>query len=223
MYINNIPLDTFGAKLLADYSVSDTPVTQGHTKSRTGLTFTPLGAEYGLKTINLPFTLQGESAQDARIKKSKLDALAASGKVELYLPDGFFYTSILQSTGTVEQILPNLLSGSYTFTGFCHGKLQEITTTGGPFYVDGTYPKMECILSTISTLTTADYAIGDVVFYHVKSKDKIVIDGMTKRILYNGASGAQRCSLVEFPSLSPGWNQIACPSTLRIKYYPIYL
>ena len=98
MTINRIPIIKYGAKLRADYSISSSSITTSYIKPRTGSTFHLISNTIGLKTITLPFDIYGDSPTDARRKISHLDALAASGKVELVLPDRFQYTSCLLYT-----------------------------------------------------------------------------------------------------------------------------
>ena len=97
LYINHIPLSQFGGKLRANYTVSGSAVTADYYKPQDGNAFISLGSRIGLKTITLPFDLYGSSPRETKRNLSALDALCLSGKVELYLPDGFYYTSILQS------------------------------------------------------------------------------------------------------------------------------
>ena len=109
LYINHIPLSQFGGKLRANYTVSGSAVTADYYKPRDGNAFISLGSRIGLKTITLPFDLYGSSPRETKRNLSALDALCLSGKVELYLPDGFYYTSILQSIGVPQQITPSVL------------------------------------------------------------------------------------------------------------------
>ena len=48
-------------------------------------------------------------------------------------------------------------------------------------------------------------------------------DGIDKRVLINGAPGAQRCEFLSFPSLVPGENRFDTPDPVTVAYYPAYL
>ena len=221
MFINEIPLSRFGGKLKASYTVSGCSLTADYYKPRDGNSFLSLGSKIGLKTITLPFDLYGESPRETKRNLSTLDALCLSGKVELYLPDGFYYTSILQSIGVPQQITPSILSCSYTFLGIQHDELME-SVCSGAFYAQGTLPKMDCILSVSPSSDAEEYTAAGITFTNVKQGDQIVIDGMTKRVLINGAPAAQRCNIIEFPYLIPGENNLSSPDQITVSYYPSY-
>ena len=202
MTINRIPIIKYGAKLRADYSISSSSITTSYIKPRTGSTFHLISNTIGLKTITLPFDIYG--------------------KVELVLPDRFQYTSILQAVAVPTPITDRILSCSYTFLGIQHENLVTVKSTGKVFVV-GTLPQMDCILSVTVGADAEEYSFAGVTFVNVSKGDKLTLDGMTKRVLVNGAPGAQKCDLVEFPYLTPGENTISCPDTVTVQYYPSYL
>ena len=162
------------------------------------------------------------SPRETKKNLSALDALCLSGKVELYLPDGFYYTSLLQSIGAPQQITPSILSCSYTFLGIQHDELVR-TVSKGTVYVQGTLPKMDCILSVSPSADATKYAIAGITFTNVKKGDQIKIDGITKRVLINGGPAAQRCDIIDFPYLTPGSNAISCLDPVTVQYYPSYV
>lgn len=223
MTINKIPISKYGAKLRADYSVSGSALTTTYQKPKSGNTFFVINQTIGLKTITLPFDLYGRSPSDTRRKLSSLDALAASGEVELSLPDGMLYTAVLQAIAQPAAITDRILSCSYTFLGVQHDAKVRLTIDNGYIWANGTLPHMDCILSATVGTDTEEYPFAGVTFFGVKKGDRLVLDGMTKRVLVNGAPGAQKCNLVEFPYLSPGRNIIACPDAVTVEYYPSYL
>lgn len=223
MTINGIPISQFGAKLRADYTVSGASVETSYQKSRRGSTYLFLGSKLGLKTLTLPFDLYGATPAAAQRQLSELDALAASGKVEIGLPNGFLYTSFLQVIATPLHITDRILSCSYSFAGIQHlGKIQR-EAKNGVFFAEGTLPEMDCVLSVTVGAAAGKYAFCGVNFSNVQKGDRLVLDGVTKRVLVNGAPGAARCDLVEFPQLVPGFNLLECKDTVTVEYYPSYL
>lgn len=223
MTINRIPISRYGAKLRADYSVSGSSITTTYLKPRTGSAFHLIGNTIGLKTITLPFDIYGRSPSDAKRKLSSLDALAAAGKVELSLPDGMLYTAVLQAIAQPTAITDRILSCSYTFMGIQHDAKIRLDADGGHFWANGTLPQMDCILSVTVGADSNKYLFAGVTFSGVKKGDVLILDGVTKRVLVNGAPGAQKCDLVEFPYQVPGRNIISCPDVVTVKYYPSYL
>ena len=191
MTMNHIPISQYGAKLRAEYTVSASSISTTYYKPREGSTFLTIGSELGLKTLTLPFDIYGKSPQDVRRKLSCLDALAGSGKVELYLPDGFYYTALLQSCKAPSPITPCILSCQYTFLGIQHEQKITVTTEKGIVFASGTMPRMDCIVSATVGTDAETYTLAGVIFDHVSKGDKLVLDGMTKRVLVNGAPGAQ--------------------------------
>ncbi len=223
MTINKIPISKYGAKLRTDYSVSGSALTTTYQKPKSGNTFFVINQTIGLKTITLPFDLYGRSPSDTRRKLSSLDALAASGEVELSLPDGMLYTAVLQTIAQPTAITDRILSCSHTFLGIQHDAKVRLTIDTGCIWANGTLPHMDCVLSVTVGTDTEEYPFAGVTFFDVKKGDRLVLDGMTKRVLVNGAPGAQKCNLVEFPYLSPGRNIIDCPDAVTVEYYPSYL
>lgn len=222
LYINHIPLSQFGGKLRANYTVSGSAVTADYYKPRDGNAFISLGSRIGLKIITLPFDLYGSSPRETKRNLSALDALCLSGKVELYLPDGFYYTSILQSIGVPQQITPSILSCSYVFLGIQHDKMVKAVSNGS-FQAQGTLPKMDCILSASPSADVEKYVVAGITFTNVHQGDQIVIDGITKRILITGGPAAQRCDIIDFLYLVPGDNTISCIDPVTVQYYPSYV
>lgn len=223
MTINKIPISKYGARLRADYSVSGSDITATYQKPKAGNAFFVISQTVGMKTITLPFDIYGRSPADAKRKLSSLDALASGGKVELSLPDGMLYTAVLQTIAQPTAITDRILSCAHTFLGIQHDAKIRLDTDGGHFWANGTLPQMDCILSVTVGADANKYPFAGVTFSGVKKGDVLILDGMTKRVLVNGAPGAQKCNLVEFPYLVPGRNIISCPDVVTVEYYPSYL
>lgn len=223
MYIDNHAVEDYGVRLW-EYKIAGTPLTVHTNKSRSDLTFAFLGSELGLKNISLSFDLWAGSRREAALKKSQLDALAAAGRVELYLPDGFYYTAVLKDAGTIENIYGGLVTCGYEFEGVQHEALKTLTLEGGaPFQVYGTAPRMNCMISTHVRQAAEKYPLAGITFENVEAGEMLQLDGLTKRVLVNGVPAMKRCDLVEFPHLTPGSNRIPCPDPVTVAYYPTYL
>lgn len=222
MTINGKNIAQLGARLLASYKVGGTPVDAGYNKARRGTAVTLLGTELGLRAITLPLDIRGRDGRDCALKKSQLDALLAAGKVELHLPDGFYYASLLQSIGEAAQVMPGLISCTYTLLGVQHDPLVRAQCTG-TLFARGTMPRMDCILTATVGTAAAKYNLAGVTFAGVAAGEVLVLDGITKRVLVGGAPAAQRCDIVEWPYLMPGPNRFPCPDPVTVEYYPTYL
>ena len=64
--------------------------------------------------------------------------------------------------------------------------------------------------------------MGTVKFLNVKAGERLVVDGMDKRILVNDAPAANRAEWIRFPSLVPGENHITCPDEVTVEFYPVF-
>lgn len=223
MFLNGLNADEYGVRLLKKWSVKRGSTGTEYTKSRKGSVFTPLVSEFSLKTITLPVTIKGRDAHEAAVRISMWEAALAAGKVELYLPDGFFYDACLKSCGDPVYDLPSLISNTYVLEGVQRGPLQTLKAAPGvAFPVDGTAPHIECRITATPAAAAAEYLMAGVKFADVTAGDILCIDGLTIRVLINGAPALQRCDIVEWPYLIPGENTLTGTGEMNIEYYPIY-
>ncbi len=210
----------FGARLLDSYKVSGTPIEATYFQGRNRTMFNLTACTYGLKDVELPFVMYGKDREDISKKKSQLVWLCY-GKKELYLPDGFFYTSVLVDAGEISWRGPCIGEFTLVFKGVQHGPYTEVY---GPFvYCEGTMPQTDCILCATVTSAAERYPLGDAYFLDVQRGDVLIMDGINKRVLVNGAPAATRCEWTCFPFLTPGENEVVCGDCVQIGYYPCYI
>lgn len=84
-------------------------------------------------------------------------------------------------------------------------------------------PYTDCSLTVTVGASAESYTLGDAVFSNVSQGDVLCFDGINKRVLINGAPGAQDCTFLSFPSLVPGQNTFTAPDPITVEYYPAYL
>ena len=87
---------------------------------------------------------------------------------------------------------------------------------------DSTVPFTDVILSATVGKSSEAYQLGTVTFNNVAAGDTLTVDGINKRILVNGAPGAQKATWIKFPSLTPGQNIINCVDSITAEFQPIY-
>lgn len=220
--INQVNIQDYGGILLADYTVTGSAITPSYLKSKEGSSFLSLSRQIDLKMITLSFDLKGKDRHDVLYKKSILDFHASNGKIELFLPDGFYYSSILKTASTLKWIMPEKATISYTFSGIQHD-LEKQGVSTGKFYCKSTFPHTDCWLEVVVGENSEIYDFCGVPFYNAKKGEVFVIDGINKRILVNGAPGALRCGIIEFPYLVPGWNVLTAPDPVKVRYSPTYI
>lgn len=222
LLINQVDIRDYGGILLANYTVTGSAITPSYSKSKEGSSFLSLGQQIDLKTITLSFDLKGKDRHDVLYKKSILDSHASNGKVELFLPDGFYYSSVLKTASTLMWVMPEKATVSYTFSGIQHDPEKQGVSTG-KFYCDSTFPHTDCRLEVAVGEDSETYNFCGIPFYNAQKGEVFTIDGINKRILVNGAPGALRCGIIEFPYLVPGWNTLTAPDPIKVRYSPTYI
>ena len=223
VYVGSTDIATYGA-LVENYTISGTAITNAQYKGINRTNFNLLKQTYGYKQITLNLVLIDDTRKDLVTNKSQLDSLF-TGKVELLMPDGFYYTAFLQTAGELTIIGQNnnevLAQCKYTFSGIQHDAL--VTATGNTVNCSSTMPYTDCRLTCTASQAYQELQIGPVTVTDVAQGDVIVADGINGRILQNGAPCAGNMSFIHFPTLVPGSNTITCPETLTVEYYPTYI
>lgn len=217
----------FGARLLASYSIGGASLNRSRVQPTAGMRFVPAGNRVGLREINLPVHVFGQSPLEAQLQKSALDAALLADPVELYLPDGFLYTASCDSIGEVTEYTQDgcILAGSYKLSGFRHGPLRtiQLPAGGGEFLVQGTAPDIECRLTCTVASASDSYLMAGILWVDVKEGDVLCLDGIKLAATKNGENALNQCDLTRWPMLAPGRNILTAPDALTIEYYPIYL
>lgn len=223
MTVNGTDIFTYNA-LIEKFSVSGTEIKNETYQGVNRTNYNLLNSLFYMKTITISIFLSADTRRNLTLAKSRLDSLMW-GKVELGLPDGFYYTATLQSTGelAIVGIDDNSVIAlcEYTFTGIQHDPL--VTSTGNTIDCQSTIPYTDCRLTCTASQAYSSITIGTVTITGVASGDVLVVDGINGRILQNGAPCAGNMSFRRFPSLTPGSNTFNCPEELTIEYYPTYI
>lgn len=221
MYLNGNHISDYGGVVEQGFTVSGVSVDSNHTQGAGNSSFVLLKQTFGLKKIEIPVVFSGESADETRTKYSRFCMDAVRDKlVELVLSEGRQYTAFLNSIGTEKWLTPNDMAVTFGFVGYCHGILQ--TVAANTIYCMSTLPHTDCKITVTASQDYATYKVGTVTFSDVHAGDVLVVDGLDKRILINGAPAAQKAEWIRFPSLVPGENIITCNDTVTVEYYPVY-
>ncbi|MBQ7860351.1 MAG: hypothetical protein IJ347_09510 [Faecalibacterium sp.] len=226
-YIGGVGSGEFGVRLLSDYTVGGTPLTRSRQKLPGVQGWLPLATEYGLRSIKLPVHLAAKSPRAAAEQKSRLDAAFAAEPVELYLPNGFYYTASLESAGEAQELSDDgcLLECTYTLLGYAHDPLETVTIPagGGTLYARGTAPEMACRLTCTVGAAAAIYTMAGVTWWNVAAGDVLVLDDLERRVLRGGGNDFANTNLITWPKLTPGENTLTAPDAVTVEYYPIWL
>lgn len=226
MFIDGVDIYTVGA-LVKDFKVSATAIVNTAYQGVDSTNFNVLSTVRGMRVITVTLFYKGTTKRELALKKAKIDNALGAGKVELYLPDGFYYSSYLTSAGE-ESVLgvegqDVIAVCTYTLEGIRHDALETLTITSGQhFECKSLIPLTDCRLSCRVTQARAILPVGTVKVLNVSVNDDIIVDGINKRVLQNGAPCAGNMRFTRFPQLLPGDNDISCPETLTVEYYPTY-
>lgn len=220
MEINGINENTLHAKLLRDYRISASPIKSEYWQGRNRSQFALLSQSFGLKEISMTVVFDGRDAEEVALHKSQFDA-ALWGKFEIYMPNGFTYSAILDDAGELEYMGDERGRAKYQLIGIQHKPL--VTVTSSPFTCGSTVPLTDCIIT--ATATAASGSIGDIDFSGLTIGDIITIDGINKRLLVNGVDAATKFVWIDFPSLLPGTNTFTTSgvSGVTVQFYPTYM
>lgn len=225
IFINDKDILDYGAKALRDtLKIGGTSVENDYFQGRNRTHYTLMQTTFGLKQIDFTLVYQDKYQRRAEENRSKLEAVMFNG-CEIYLPNGFYYRAMLQSIGSASTkgVDGNLvlIEVAYQFLAIQHDEMETIEN-GASFTAKGTTPKMDCILSVTVGATASSYSLGGAVFGSVQAGDVLIVDGINKRFLKNGA-WTTATSWITFPSVTSGHNSFTALDPVKVQYYPCYI
>lgn len=242
MMINNNDIAEFGARLL-NFSVGGTALTTVTRTSYNANFPKLLHTDYGQRSISITLVFKSLSIQNGilakmhatALQKSMLDNLLCGSVVDISLPDGYFYKSVLNSVGN-ESFDGERLEAAYLFMGIRHLSLATIKSA-----------KVYCSSTAITDCRVTARITGcddntrlQFVMSHgtgstsysmngVNSGDIVVFDGINCKVTKNGLNAFGDSNVVEFPKLYPGKNTYIAQHSSPIKveftteYYPTFI
>lgn len=222
MHINGVNIADFGV-LVESMKVgaiqTSTDVYQGVNRTN----FNVLNSTQYMRPLSVNLFYSAPTRRELALTKSKLDNMMV-GKLELWLPDGFYYSSYLESAGeeTILGVEHNKVIAlcAYQFKGIRHDKLEKVEAN--TVICKSTVPRTDCRLTCTASQAYASLQIDTVTITNVAKDDVLVVDGITGRILQNGGLCAGNMSFLHFPYLVPEENNLTCPEDLTVEYYPTY-
>ena len=227
MHINGTNIADFGV-LVESLRVGAIETQQETYQGVNRSNFNVLDTIQYMRTINVNLFYSAPTKRELALIKSKIDNMMI-GKLDLYLPDDFYYSAYLVSAGE-ENVLgvernQVIALCSYQFKGVRHDPLEVVHTTAAAdnsVICKSTVPKTDCKLTCTASTNYASLQVDTVTITNVTAGDIIVVDGITGRILQNGAPCAGNMTFIHFPSLVPEENKLTCPEDLTVEYYPTY-
>lgn len=222
MHINGVNIADYGV-LVENFIVSGIEVQSNAYQGVNRTNFNVLDSIQHMRTININLFFSAPTRRELALIKSKIDNMLM-GKLDLWMPDGFYYFAYLVTPGEesylgVERNKVIALC-TYQFKGIRHDPLE--TVQSNTVICKSTVPHTDCRLICTASQNRASLLIDTVTITDVHAGDVLTVDGITGRILQNGALCAGNMSFIHFPSLVPGENVINCVEDLTVEYYPTY-
>ena len=188
------------------------------------------GEDLEERVLQLQFYVFGEDAKEREQNTSNLVVACRECTVEILSRyEGEMQTSDLryQAILTGAQSLPYEIEAynlvTLIFAAVQTGRERKIALPASRVMAEGNSQSPCCVtLRPTSALST--FSILGIEVKNLKSGDTFVIDGIQKRVTRNGHNALQDTDLVSFPTLSPGWNNLAMSASVpgEIRYFPIY-
>ena len=209
-----------------------------------------VGLENSIRPIKLsesksyrPFYITVEffaaTEADAAMNQSDFTQYLLDNDLEILLPDGFTYTSVLASVGDIERVADFIYVCEYGFVGFRHKNLmgfQNITASRTISVRGNTFAEAKLTITGSGTNTISlihQDRTGNFVTdtYEVDcSSTPVIIDGMKKTVTRDGANAYKTYArFTTFPRLKAGVTQIAITKedggsvNLNVSYYATYV
>ncbi len=219
--INGAAFDVYGARLLSHWKVEGGAPSWTFHQAKQSARFQIYSNSVELRKITLPVTIRATDDQDLGLCRAAFEAAMYAGAVELYLPDGFIYDAML--TGISDKIIMDGYHEiTYTFSGSRFGRPETVKgLPGRSFTILGTR-RADARINVTAGGAAKAYKIADYTFTDIKAGDRIVVDGIKKIVLLNGAPDILRCNLTDWPKFQPGRHRIQASDPFEITYRPAY-
>ena len=157
---------------------------------------------------------------------AQFEALLCGKAIELYLPDGYYYTSILQTISAAEFDGSGEHDVTYTFAAVRHKpQVTDNVSPGKSIYCSGTTVS-PCKIVVDFPTAQESVTIKGISVNNITANGKLVIDGIDGLITFNGTNKFNDSDLFDFPTLAPGNNVIDCTADdadITVTYTPIFI
>ncbi|WP_419575236.1 hypothetical protein [Ruminococcus sp.] len=239
MTVNNIDIANYSARLLS-YSVSGTTLTNNVSANNDLVKMPALySTEYGTRTLTVTLTffprLDGCSSKSTDIidrytvatdNIAKFEAEIIGKTVEIALPDGYIYTSIVTSISAATFDSSGEHDVTYTFNAVRHKPTVTANVApNGKVYCQSTTPCKYKLIVTLPEQSSLITVCGIVVI-NIAANTPLVIDGELGLITLGGVNKYLDSTLIEFPVLYPGENIITCTNSqakIQVVYTPVFV
>lgn len=228
LFINGRGLSEFKGELFYYWQTQPAAASAELYRGRNRTTMRELSVEVGTKTLSFSIVFYGKDRNEALANSSAFNA-ETLGLCELYMPDDLYYSGTFTKRSMKTFVGGIGVEISYTFDGIAHGSL--ITVSGTNIVCLSNVPQTDCRLTATVGTAASTYTIMlndlSIVFgnslYAPETDDVLVWDGITGRVMVNGAPAAHWASFLRLPYLLKGSNTITAPDAVTVEYYPTFL
>lgn len=218
--INGTALSAFGASLIS-YNTGALSLKNNFFKADKRLKPTIFPVDMPLREVIIKCEFYAKTDALAEANETEL-CRRLSGAVDLYLPDGFYYTGTLTKISKPTRIAEGIFTREFTITAYRHGVLETLILSNGSNTVNikGNYKTAVRyrITPSGSELTVDGITVTGI------TGNMVVIDGINCTVTDGGVNCFERTTATEFPTLNAGTNTIVISgsATTTVEYYPIY-
>lgn len=157
---------------------------------------------------------------------AKFEAEIIGKTVEIALPDGYIYTSIVTSISAATFDSSGEHDVTYTFNAVRHKPTVTANVApNGKVYCQSTTPCKYKLIVTLPEQSSLITVCGIVVI-NIAANTPLVIDGELGLITLGGVNKYLDSTLIEFPVLYPGENIITCTNSqakIQVVYTPVFV
>lgn len=238
MLVNNKDIAMFSARLMT-FNVSGTAVTNntslaGDMVIIPDLYFTTYAPRTLTTTITFFPRMAGSDSRDTSIPERlrratenmiRFESLILGKTIELYLPDGYYYTAIAQSIPAADFDSTGLHDVTYTFLAIRHlqKRTQNVIPGGKIKCLSNTNTRL--VLKATFSQSHENVTIFGVEVSNITSGDVLIIDSERGLITCNGVNKFLDTEFYDFPILTPGENIISCTAAdaeIQVTYTPVF-
>ena len=182
----------------------------------------PYKTTQAAKTATWSFYVHGSDREECEINTAAL--IAACQQCTLSIEGRRLeYWSVLTGSTSEPTGIDQFNRVTLTFACIQRGNEQVCALPQDRVNVNGLFPApCRITLNPLSALSS--FSILGITVSGLSAKDEFVIDGLSRRVTRNGTNAFLDTDLIDFPSLSPGWNTLNMSTEIpgQIAYYPIY-
>lgn len=238
MLINGKDIAAFNARL-QHFTVSGTAVTNntsiaGDLAAMPDLYFTTFAPRTLTVTMTFfPRTVGSDSRSTsipdrlhiATANMIRFESLLIGKIVEIYLPDGYYYTALVQSLPAADFDSTGEHDITYTFNAIRHlrKEFKRVDSGGKINCLSNTNTRF--VIKAVFSQAHESVAICGVVVKNLSAGDEVIIDSVNGLITCNGDNKFLDTEFYDFPVLTPGENVISCTAEdaqLQVTYTPVF-